>query len=340
MRLAAAFGSSALVLIAAGANAAPLASPADALAAAPSSAVDYAFPKNGTDVNGLAPANQAVWVNVGAQRAIMDEIVNGTVHADANRIDAHWPVFAASLAHERADGSFEYASNEAFDGQPGADAFWLGYSAQALLLLQSSRLGPQYASRIAAIRPQLAATAQWLAQPAQMAYLLHFDGGVTPRNPTVSGANRLINDAKALILAAKLTGAPGAQEAGEQLLDRALASQSSQGWFPEHDGPDTSYNAVSAMQLAWIALFVNDPRLAPAIARSMDWEMGRIDSSGRIDDAGNTRTGNGHLMANGKPYPINYSDVTKALVLSSIVTNDPRMMNDAVLVSDYARKNF
>jgi len=41
-------------LCATGADAAP-ASPAAAFAAAPAAAVDYAFPANGTDVNGLDP---------------------------------------------------------------------------------------------------------------------------------------------------------------------------------------------------------------------------------------------------------------------------------------------
>jgi len=314
-------------LCATGADAAP-ASPAAAFAAAPAAAVDYAFPANGTDVNGLDPHNAVAWQNVGGQHSIMDEIVNGIAHGNTNAIDKHWPVFDASFAHERADGSFDYASDEQYDGQPGATAFWLGYAAPALLLLKSSPLYPQYASRIAQVVPKLGATAQWVAQPQQMAYLYRFDGGST---------NRLLQDAKALILGARLTGAPGADQSGEQLLARALAAQSPQGWFPEHFGPDTSYNAVSVMNLAWIAMFVNDPRLVPAIKRSMDWEMSRIGPDGRVDDAGNTRTGNGHTLSNGKPYNLNYPDITKALVLGSIVTGDSRMMNDAVLVANYGR---
>jgi hypothetical protein len=323
-----------------GAGVAAPASAAATLATIPQPALDIAFPKESPVTNGYNGHNYPAWIGVGEQRAAVLPIVNGAVTGDATRVNKYWPVFGATFAHQRADGGFDYMPVVAGvvqkeEWQPGGVAFWVGDSAVALLVLRSSSLGPQYAARIDALIPKYRLTVHYLAEPSHVASMMYFNRG--PRGP--GSTNRVLEVAKALIVGGILVNDQQAISEGNQVLGQALAVQDPSGYFPEGPGADSSYSAVSCANLAETALFYDDPRILPALRRGVDWELTRIHSDGRLDVAGNTRTGIGHTTIYGTNYGVNYLDLTRGLAVSGAVLGDANAMHGAVLTATYIKTN-
>jgi hypothetical protein len=267
--------------------------------------------------DGLVGRNVAAWQTVGLQRGAMLPIVAGAVAGDSDAVARNWPVIDTSMAHENPDGSFQYASvisgvPQLPSYEPGSNAFWIAESVNALLFLRQSALGPEYASRIDALVPKYRVAVQWLTRPENVASMLKYDGG--------GATNRVFQDARALLLGYQFTGVPAAQTIGEDFLSRGLAAQTAEGYFPEHGGPDTSYNAVSCEFLEDISLWVDDPRIHAAVARSIAWELAQQRPDGSVDSSRNTRT-------NAKR--INYLDVTRAFALWGAITGDANATNAA-----------
>jgi hypothetical protein len=71
---------------------------------------------------------------------------------------------------------------------------------------------------------------------------------------------------------------------GQEFLDAALRQQRKDGTFNEHGGSDSSYQAVSVVNMVVIWAYTPEPkgreRLADAIRRAIEWERGRILSTG------------------------------------------------------------
>ena len=268
---------------------------------------------------GLNGRNRTMWISVGAQNGAMQPLIYAAVRGDAAVADTYWPVVVESFKHQNSDGSFQYASvvdGKPFDtrGLPTDAAFWLSQSAYALLLLQTSSLGPKYQARIEALRGPYRLAETWLARPGNLALMEFVDSGAT---------NRLLIDAQALLLSNMLAPNNDASAAGQSLLSLALSAQSPEGFFREHGGPDTSYNAVSCLTLEQIALFyTSDPRLLPSVQRCAKWEMGRIDANGRVSTEGNTRTGPSFRTAAGAVYSIDSYRIAQMLAVYGALVND------------------
>ncbi len=286
----------------------------------PTSILEVAIPRGAPMRDGLVGHNMNGWLQIGMQRGGVDPIKVGAIHGDAALVNRYWSVIDVSFAHQLPDGSFDYASvingvPQREEWQPSGAAFWIGESAEALLLLRGSKLAPKYASRIDALIPRFRRTLDYLAQPDHVNDMIRADRGAT---------NRLFEDAKALLLGSDLANFPQARPAGDHLLQLALGNQAPDGYFTEHGGPDTNYNAVSALKLAEIILFDNRYDLMPALQRSAQWEIARVDPSGTVGVAGNTRTGMGQEVYFGAAKNVSYPTVASALGLYSAMTGQGR----------------
>jgi hypothetical protein len=274
---------------------------------------------------GLVGKNVAEWLTVGQQRGSMLPIIAGAVAGDSDAVARNWPVIDTSMAHENPDGSFQHAPVilgvvQLPVYEPTSNAFWIAESVEALLYLRQSALGPQYAARIDALVPKYRLALQWLTRPENVAAMIKADGG--------GSTNRIIEDAKALLLGYQFTGVPAAQTVGEDFLGRGLAAQTPDGYFPERGGPDTSYNATSCGHLAEISLWVDDPRIGPAVARGIAWELAQLQADGSVDASQNTRTA-GQETYFGHVKRVNYLDVTRAFALWGAISGDTNATNAA-----------
>lgn len=311
--------------------AAALPNPVQVLATIPQPAFDGAFATGSPMSNGLNGTNRRGWIDVGEQYGAMVPIDYGAIRGNALIVDKYWPVIEVSFEHQKSDGSFAfepYVNGRINDprGEPTSEGFFIGESAEALLLLQSSSLASRYSAQIQALIPRYRANLLWLSQPEQVRDMFDVDSVAT---------NRILADAKAFLLGDQLASVPQAREAGERLLSAAFAAQSPQGYFPEHGGPDTSYNAVSCVHLAEIMLFVDDPRARPALARCEGWELSRIEPDGQVSEAGNTRTGKGKLTATGGAYGVDYPHVIRMFAIYAALTGDSTAMDAANRIAAY-----
>lgn len=305
--------------------------PVQALTATPANAFEWAFP--GTPMTmGNVGNNRKSWQGIGEQHWAAIPVEAGAITANKALIDKYWPAFDVAFSHMRADGNFDYPvynPNGTINdprGVPTSNAFWLGDSAQALLFLRSSHLSSQYASKIDALVPKYRTALTWLARPENVTAMIDVDSIAT---------NRLLFDAKAFLLGDKLANAPQARAQGYAILRRALANQSTQGYFAEHGGSDTSYNAVSCSNLAGIVMFVPDPRLRDSMVRCANWELSRLRPDGDVDTTGNTRTGANHVLKNGKIYGVSYTEVVRMFAFVWSITGDRRYMQAAQQVAAF-----
>ena len=274
--------------------------------------------------SGLNGANRFRWVSVGEQTGGMVPIQYGAIRGDQVLVDRFFTVIDTSFSHQRPDGSFDYPAtiDGAVQGKPAeltGAAFFLGASSIALLLLRSSALAPRYETRITALLPRYRSSLLYLAQPSQTTLMANAD---------IRTANRLFFDAEAFFLGNKLATVPEVTGAGQRFLELGLSEQAPEGYFREHDGPDTSYNAISCMVLAETALFVPIPEIFPALRRSVAWELSRIHPDGRIDEVGNTRTGQDKLTPDGHKYGVDYPEVIRMFAVAGALLHD-RAASDA-----------
>ncbi len=301
------------------------------LSSIPSDVFEAAFTPGSPMRSGLNGANRFRWVSVGEQTGGMVPIQYGAIRGDQALVDRFFTVIDTSFSHQQRDGSFDYPAtiDGAIQGKPAeltGAAFFLGASSIALLLLRASPLAPRYASRIDALIPRYRSSLLYLAQPSQTSMMAAADSRT---------ANRLFFDAEAFYLGDKLANVPEASAVGDRFLDLGLSEQAPEGYFREHDGPDTSYNAISCMVLAETALFVPVPRIFPALRKSVAWELTRIHPDGRIDERGNTRTGQGKMTPDGHKYGVDYPEVVRMFAVAGALLHDPAASDAAARIAAF-----
>jgi hypothetical protein len=286
-------------------------------------------------LRGLNGANRKFWLSVGEQTGGMVPIDYGAIRNDQALVDRFFTVIDVSFTHQQPNGSFDYPPvvNGAVQGEPAeitGAGFFIGSSAMALLLLRGSPLASQYAHRIDALLPKYRTSLLWLSQPRQVTMMATADSRT---------ANRLFFDAEAFFLGDKLANVPEVRPSADYFLKLGLAQQAPEGYFLEHGGPDTSYSAISCLKLAEIALFVNDPRILPALNRGVAWELSRIHPDGRIDETGNTRTGGDKLTPDGRKYVVDYPLVIRMFAIVGALTNNPAAMDAASRITRFHKAN-
>lgn len=312
-------------------NAAARSTPLERYRMLPDVVVDTAFPiSHRPNAQGLYGSNQQGWLRVSFQRSAATSMIGRLIRGDAVGIDSYWPAIDAGFARQLPNGSF--ASAPVVDGRPSVPegmptdaAFFLATTCQAFLLLNQSEFRARYRPRIDALKPQIGRTARWLATPDSIGKMLSVDS---------HSINRLFIDAKAMALCGMLIGEPRVTNAGKALLQKGLAMQTSDGVFQEHRGGDTSYQAVSILQIAEIGLFLNDPRIAQVLKPAIAWELRHVATSGEVCAKGNTRTGGSETFL-GRVKTVNYPEVVRSFATVALITSDSKALQAARSVASY-----
>jgi len=86
----------------------------------------------------------------------------------------------------------------------------------------------------------------------------------------------------ALYRAGQLFERPDWQEAGHRMIQRAVDGQTSQGYWPEHEGPTTSYNLVYVHAIGLYHEFSGDDSVLPCLERATEFHIRYTYPDGRL----------------------------------------------------------
>ncbi len=264
------------------------------------------------DENGMVGYNRDGFRSPEFQRGAMHYMIRAVVRRDRRGVEEGWQAIDATFRQQTEKGNF--GRDGAPHGGPSAVAFWLADLDQALLILRESELGPKYKERIDLLTPKIHKAARWLAQTRYQERLKREDA---------EAPNRLLFDALAYGLSGLLADDDELKQVGRRFVDLAMTRyRPSDGVFLEKGGPDSSYQAVSALKLQVWAIHFPDKELEAAIDRAVHWEVGRVGPDGQVDVAGNTRTGLGQEQWMEHEKGVNLSEITLCLLYHYARTGD------------------
>jgi len=130
--------------------------------------------------------------------------------------------------------------------------------------------------------------------------------------------------------------------ATEQFVALAMSFYSKDGYFIEGEGYDTSYQGVAIRvgeDLLLAGYEDSDGSLRSALSNCAKWLSARVDSKGRINSSGNTRTCWSKEVVFGSPKLISIPEVFTGLAYSGIRTGDSAIVNSARRVENWASTN-
>lgn len=273
---------------------------------------------------------QGQWYQVGYQRGGARHFLGGVIAGDIDRMETAWKSVEVAFAHQIEDGGFlslpkPYGTPHNFDDRVETTYFYLQALANALLVLRDSPHEPRFHDRVEALKPGIRRAADFV--------LSGFDGIEKKVGHT---ANRLFIAAKALGLCGVLLGEDRYVEACRKLVAVALTLRDEEGVFIERGGRDSSYNAVSILMAQVIGIYLPDAKLDAAMQEAMRWQLTRIEPTGEVLVAGNTRTGLGQEMSHGEGIKkVNTREVAVALVYHALLYGRPELIPLAAKVAAY-----
>jgi hypothetical protein len=184
-------------------------------------------------------------------------------------------------------------------------AFYLGDACLGMLALEAAPDRDQLvpADRRRRARTELARSIRWLTSQATLLM-----------NGDADAPNRLLFDARAYLACGALANDASVGAAAGRFVQSFRAAVTPAGWIREGNGWDTSYQAVS-LDIGMDVAAVLPPSAARSallvdLTRSAAWLATRVQSDGRVDSAGNSRTCSGGESFFGSP---------KTLAVNSVV---------------------
>jgi len=272
------------------------------------------------DANGMVSHNQPNYLGAEYQRGGMDTMLAGIILRDKSLIDDGFHVAHVTFMQQLADGGFG-------DKVPTGAAFWVTACARSFIALKESEYWPEYQTQIETYYSALSLASTFLVN--NMDKLVQHDKN-TP--------NRLLSDADALFLTAKLLGAEPPPEA-DKLRDLGLALfDKDSGAFQENGGGDSSYQAVNLQMLMYYVTYYPSPELDIIIRHGLDWELSKVNADGAIDVKGNSRTGVGKEIYFGKEKEVNTREVCLMFAYAGALYHDDNYTNTAVLIHQNRKK--
>jgi hypothetical protein len=289
--------------------------------------------------SGAVGINQQEYVSVGLQRHSSEIFAYGLLTKDTGLIDTSIKILNYAFAHQKADGSFETTARGLTSGSAPQDAAFFYYDLGHTLLLAKDSQWFQTSTETANLRSQL----EGLFAPASktLTWLTQQDSVLKSKDK--SGTNRLFFDANAYYLVGKALGRNDAIAIGQNFTRMALQQQSSEGFFLEKGGYDSSYNAVALRQA--LVLYTNlgsddstlKQDLWKGIEKGINWQLTRIAQSGEVLTTGNTR-----IVPSGEKYgltgsvkKVDYKEVVLALDYYAKLTGNAVAQDAANRVRNY-----
>jgi hypothetical protein len=271
-------------------------------------------PKN-IDDSGAAGRNIKKFSDVAAQREAGWVLLKGIHDANPYLVEKAVRAIEYAFNKQTPEGNFENGQGVDARTAINADTFFLQAFAQCYWILKGSPFEHDFMHRLDALKPKLNSALLWLSHNTDEMY-----------RQDRHTANRLAFDALAFTINGQILNNPHLNSLGVNFLKNALSLQMPDGTFKEKGGYDSSYQAVSLMnlQIAWT--YLDDPlirqQVFESISTGMQWMKSRILPSGEVSAQGNTRTGLGQEKFFGKVKEINYGEVTYAFFMWSVLAND------------------
>lgn len=182
-----------------------------------------------------------------------------------------------------------------------ADLFFMHAVVSFRQLLACYQLGEAYARTIEQWREPYSSALAWVEAHEKELY-----------KHDRRTSNRMLFNVVALQLGSDWVSRPQTAKLAQKWLQEVLAKQTNEGVFPEKGGWDSSYQAVSCLNLMWLMMATQAEQLAPAISNGMRWLATRVSADGEISVEGNTRTGRGQERFFGQAKQVNYFEVALA----------------------------
>ncbi|MDR3404582.1 MAG: hypothetical protein P4L99_18920 [Chthoniobacter sp.] len=270
------------------------------------------------DAKGLIGYNRDGFKAAAFQRGATVKLALAAARGDEKQADDCWRAVDAAFAHQMEEGHF--------GDPPTSVAFWLCELGRTLLVIQQSPLAGHFQDRITALKPKIARAAQWLA--GQHAVLQREDR---------AAPNRLFFDAEAFFFTAQLLGDTALEKLGHEFIDQGMQLyRPEDGVFLEHNGADSSYQAVNLLRLQEIVLHFPDRKIEDAVARGVQWEIARIGPDGAVSTDGNTRVYAGGEKFMGHEKQVNIGEISLALLYYHERTGDPAALAAVERLHRYA----
>jgi hypothetical protein len=278
--------------------------------------------------DGAVGRNIERFSDVAAQRDTIWLLLRGLATGSAEDVDATVRSLRYGFAHQTERGNFANQRGASDQKAVGVDAFFLQAFGRMYLLIAESPLSARFLPPLDALKPQLGRAMARLA--ASRDELMRQDRHAT---------NRLFFDALAFMLNGEILGDPSLRAIGESFTEAGLGNQRDDGTYNEHNGFDTSYQAVSILNVAGLLAHAPTPRLkarlAESLRRAIAWERARVSGDGRIEVQGNARTGLGQEQFLGKAKDVNYAEVALAFLYAAIIEGDPRLERQGESIARY-----
>jgi hypothetical protein len=244
-----------------------------------------------------------------------DTVIGAGVNRNrVDLIDAGLRAFEWGFQQQAADGSFPCKDNIV------STAYFVAAVSHSIWLLETSGYARDFSGRIATMRPQLSKAARWLAEPKQLS-------AAKAQNDQFTSRYFLFG--YALGATARVVGEPQLAYAGEEQVRAGLALQHQSGYFPERGGFDVSFHGEALVYLLryFDHAATADMRrtLEAPLRRALGWLETRIQPTGVIAAAGNTRSGlNQERDRTGQPRRISAVAVARALGLARFALNEAK----------------
>jgi len=153
--------------------------------------------------------------------------------------------------------------------------------------------------------------------------------------------NRLLFDALAFQACGVLTHNDLSLKVASEYVENAIKLLSSEGYFLEGGGWDTSYQAVSINVGKDVLLAgFESPELEKSLYKATVWLEKRIDINGRVNSSGNKRTCEGGESFLGKAKKIALDDVFMSLAFLGTMKQDQKLLDAAKRISKWYTKNI
>jgi hypothetical protein len=244
-----------------------------------------------------------------------DTIIGAGVNRNrVDLIDAGLRAFEWGFQQQAQDGSFPCKDNFV------STAYFVAGVAHSIWLLETSGYARDFSGRISTMRPRLASAARWLADAKNVA-------AAKAQNDQFT--SRYFLTGYALGAAARVVGEPGLAYAGEDLIRAGLALQNAGGFFPERGGFDVSFQGEALVYLLryhdHVATADMRRTIEPAATRALSWLESRVNATGVIQVANNTRSGFAQERdRTGQVRRISAVAVSRAFGLARFVLGDAR----------------
>jgi hypothetical protein len=271
------------------------------------------------DDNGMVSHNQPKYLGAEYQRGGMDTLMAGLALRNKEWIGEGFEVAYVTFMKQKRDGGFG-------DKSPTGAAFWLNACARTFLALKQSEYWAEYQPRVETYNSSLALASDYLVK--------NYDKLVRHDKNT---PNRLLIDADALFMTAKLLGTEPPREA-YKLRDMALALfDKDSGAFQENGGGDSSYQAVNLQMLMYYATYFPSPDIDSVIHRGLEWELDKIGADGSVSTEGNSRTGVGKEVYFGKEKEVNTREVSLMFAYAGQLYRDYNYTETALLIYNHKK---